>query len=188
VPVQSTFVARYLVWAVPGFSLLVAVGLAAARPRAVGLVVLALVVVLAIPGLVSWYRTPYKEDWRHATAQVMRHVEPHDAIVFYQPRGWQSFDYYVARMALPSPPPTRFRLPSGATALWYKVGDLANRYSRVWLILDAVDLRALPSEAKTVDRMLSTRYKLVEFRRFYRLEVRLYVRRPATEFPRHPPS
>ena len=177
-PFQATFVSRYLIWAVPGLALLAASGLAAWRPRWTAVVAVVLMAALASRGLQHWYQAPYKEDWRGATAQVMRNAEPGDAIVFYEPWGWQPFDYYVARQGAAAPPPKRFRMPDGAGAIRQKAKDLANRYARVWLVLDAVSLRPPPATVQLIHRMLSTRYKLVEYRRFYRLEVRLYVRLP----------
>ncbi|HFD39470.1 MAG TPA: hypothetical protein ENJ31_06440 [Anaerolineae bacterium] len=94
--VRPLFTARYLIFILPAYLLLLAAGLTAiaGRSRLVG--GLLLVALLAVSGWGLWSQatTPLKADFRAATAYVARRGAPQDLLLFQIPYGRHSFDYY----------------------------------------------------------------------------------------------
>jgi hypothetical protein len=78
--VKPLFVNRYLIVALLGLFLLAGAGLSRLRP---GIAVATVLVFVAasLPGLVAWYTTDDREDWRGAAALVRRSALPDDVVV-----------------------------------------------------------------------------------------------------------
>ena len=77
---QSTFVDRYVITALPAVALLTAVGITSLRRYWV--FALGLTVVAVLVADVRWYRGEPKEDWRHATALILKEQRAGDGVVF----------------------------------------------------------------------------------------------------------
>ncbi len=104
--VRPLYTARYLVFVLPAYLLLLAVGVVAIGRRTYLLAGVLLVALLAVNGWGFWLqsRTQIKADFRSATEYVVSNAGPDDLILFQIPYGRYSFDYYRLRMAVPQSP------------------------------------------------------------------------------------
>lgn len=94
--VRPIFVPRYLDGVYPAYVLLVAVALAR-LPLAASAGALALLVALMLKPISLAYH-PNNEDWRAATAFVLRNARPGDAIVVYPSGERRAYEYYVRHL------------------------------------------------------------------------------------------
>jgi mannosyltransferase len=111
---RPIYTARYLIFVLPAYLLLLAAGLLAAarRSRLVGIALAVALLALNGRGLWAQARTPLKADFRGATAYLRDNMAAGDLILFQIPYGRHSFDYYMARPELLPDPVGR----DGATA------------------------------------------------------------------------
>jgi hypothetical protein len=96
--VRPLFTARYLIFVLPAFLLLLAAGVIAVARRSrllAGLLLVALVVV-NVWGLWDQATTPLKADFRTATQYVATRLKAGDLILFQIPHGRYSFDHYFS--------------------------------------------------------------------------------------------
>ena len=138
---KPIFISRYLIVGLPGLVVLAAAGVVRLRPRALGALALAAVLILSARTLRYWYDDYKKEDWRSATSFVFEHTHPGDAAVFYLPSRRVPFDYYVTRNDRAHPPAPLF--PQA-------------RYGRYDLLRDrrhVPDFRALSVSDRLVQRV-----------------------------------
>jgi hypothetical protein len=93
---RPLFTDRYLIWIAPAFYLLVALGIAAlARAvRALGPVLLGLLLLFNLQGVHIQETTPFKSDFRAAAAYVAERIQPGDLVIFQIPYARHTFDYY----------------------------------------------------------------------------------------------
>jgi len=93
---RPLFTARYLIFVLPAYFLLLAAGAMALARRSRLLAVLLLAGILMVNGWGLWHQatTAIKADFRAATAYVTEHWSPRDFLVFQIPYGKHSFDYY----------------------------------------------------------------------------------------------
>ncbi len=107
--VRPLYTARYLIFVLPAYLFLLALGLRAVGRRSQLLAGLLLAGLLAVNGWGLWLQatTSIKTDFRAATAYVAARMAPGDLILFQIPYGRYSFDYYYPREkpAAPAPPP-----------------------------------------------------------------------------------
>jgi mannosyltransferase len=104
--VRPIYTARYLIFVLPAFLLLLAAGLLAAarRSRLLGIALVLAILALSVRGLWLQARTPLKADFRGATAYLRQNMAPGDLLLFHIPYGRHSFEYYMARPELlPAP-------------------------------------------------------------------------------------
>ncbi len=96
---RPLYTARYLVFVLPAYLLLLAVGVVGVARRSRLLAGFLLVSLLASNGGGLWIQasTPLKADFRAATRYLVERLAPGDLIVFQIPYGRYSFDYYVRR-------------------------------------------------------------------------------------------
>jgi 4-amino-4-deoxy-L-arabinose transferase-like glycosyltransferase len=94
--VRPMFTARYLIFVVPAYLLLIAVAVRAAASHSRLIAGLFLAAVLAGSGWGIWLqaRNHLKSDFRTATRYVAARLEPEDLILFQIPYGRYSFEYY----------------------------------------------------------------------------------------------
>jgi hypothetical protein len=104
--VRPMYTARYLVFVLPAYLLLLAAGMVAVWRHSRLLATFWLVALLAASGRGIWLqaRTQVKADFRSATQYVADLMAPEDLLLFQIPYGRYSFDYYFERRQ-PSPPP-----------------------------------------------------------------------------------
>jgi mannosyltransferase len=94
--IRPMYTARYLIFVLPAFLLLLAAGVVAIARQSRLLAGFLLVAVLAANGLGMWLqaREPIKTDFRAATNYLVGRMDPDDLILFQIPYGRFSFDYY----------------------------------------------------------------------------------------------
>jgi 4-amino-4-deoxy-L-arabinose transferase-like glycosyltransferase len=116
--VRPLFTARYLIFVLPAYLLLLALGLVALwrRSRLLGGLSLILVLLLAGRGLWLQATTPLKADFRGATAYLAERLSAEDLILFQIPYGRYSFDYYYQHRTVPPPVDLGFRIYLPAVA------------------------------------------------------------------------
>ena len=195
---RPLFTARYLIFVVPAYCLLLAAGLAAVGRQSR---LVAMVLLFAVLGLNAWSLrqqavTPLKADFRAATAYVAGRLAPDDLIVFQIPYGRHSFEYYYARLG-DNPAGSRpglanqVFLPSvlgGGTYRWIdglytnagmapaevasRMAELTSGSDTVWLVATEV---ALWDERDLVHGWLAEHGQLVDEAQFTRVAIYHYA-------------
>jgi 4-amino-4-deoxy-L-arabinose transferase-like glycosyltransferase len=191
---KPLFAPRFLIVALPGIVLLVALGLAR-LPAAAGVGALALVLALSAVHVVRTQGRP-QEDFRSATAFVLANDEPGDAVAFYRTSRRIPFEYYARRnrirmlptSLLPTSPYGHFDLVGDYrhTELTPRelaaIGNAASR-GRVWLFLSNAESERAEEKRRNRARLLAAvdrRANLRVRRLFAGLDVRLYEPEPAS--------
>lgn len=97
--VRPMYTARYLIFVLPAYLILLAGGLIAIARRSRLLAGLLLAALLVTNGLMLWRQstTPLKADFRSATEYVASRMSSRDLLIFQIPYGRHSFDYYLER-------------------------------------------------------------------------------------------
>ena len=97
--VRPMYTARYLIFILPAYLILLAAG-AVAIARRSRLLAGLLLAALLISSLLGWWRqsrTPLKADFRSATEYVASKKSSSDLLIFQIPHGRHSFEYYFER-------------------------------------------------------------------------------------------
>jgi mannosyltransferase len=185
------FVTRYFVVCLPALVLLVAVGLAAARPAA-QLAALLVVLLISAHGLHVYYLQTYKEgeNWRGLVQHVADEARPGDSVVFLSRYGRRPFEYYLSRDAglasalVPSYPsmpwghypPVVGEAQVGATGVQAKHLESAAP-DRVWVVLLWGGFGTGDDDGAPFHRVLTQEYVETEHRFFGRyLKLALFER------------
>jgi mannosyltransferase len=110
---RPIYTARYLIFVLPAYVLLLAAGLRAVAQASRFVAAGLLVAILALNGWGLWLqaRTPLKADFRAATAYLSASLQPGDLLLFQIPYGRYSYEYYFSRQAMQPEP--RSQVPSG---------------------------------------------------------------------------
>jgi mannosyltransferase len=143
--IRPLLIFYYLIGVAPALALLAAAGLRALPTRALRLAVLALLLALSGVGLSDWYRQPSMENFRAATAFVLRQQRPGDRIVYYPHYIVPTFAYYGWR--------EHGRLPrqlSSAPRRW------AGRPPRLWVAIR--DPNPASRDQHRLERSISSAY------------------------------
>jgi mannosyltransferase len=182
---------RYLLVCLPALVTLAAIGIDAIRSRALMFVALIGVVALAMPPLLSYYGTSYKEgeDWRDAAAYVGRRAEPGDAIVFLSRYGRHAYEYYlepssaaVLEPAYPSLAWGRYLPVLSDESLPWSTAAAArilhvNGFPRVWIVLSWGGFHTGHEDPLPIQRELEQYYRGAGGRSFgSQLAIALYRR------------
>ncbi len=93
--VKPLFLTRALIPSLAPFLLLVAAGIVRLRPRALGVGLVALLVLLNLTSLYRLYSVPMKEEWEEATTYVVSRAEPKELVLFVAADAQIPFDYYL---------------------------------------------------------------------------------------------
>ncbi len=104
---RPLYTARYLIFVLPAYLLLLAAGLRAVARESRVMAVGFLVVLLALNGwgLGLQAFTPLKADFRAATAYLSARLAPGDLLLFQIPYGRHSFEYYLSEEKRPAERP-----------------------------------------------------------------------------------
>jgi 4-amino-4-deoxy-L-arabinose transferase-like glycosyltransferase len=122
---RPLFTARYLIFTVPAYCLLLAGGLASIGRRSRLVAIGLFMVILGLNGwsLRQQVTTPLKADFRAATAYVSARLAAEDLIVFQIPYGRHSFDYYYAEPTEGGPPDPRVQMAHRVLLPWVAGGE-----------------------------------------------------------------
>jgi len=156
------FVRRCLIVAAPPASILLAMGFRALGRR-VGALGVAVACVLSMVGLVPYYRSPRKAQWRPTVRRILKQRRPGDCVVICARFVRKPFNYYCR-----VPPEELPRIPVGrdldADELREKLPKLLAGYPRAWLVMSHAHgsplsdvLRSVPWATRT-----STHYRGVD--------------------------
>jgi hypothetical protein len=143
------FLARYLIVSLPAWILLVSLGICRLRYSAMCLAVLAIIGMLAVGGVSSYYRADFdlvREDWRATSRYILANARPGDAAFFYVAPGRLPFEYYRSLAGAPMSVP-EVVYPASADHLTYRdflvvamaevLPNLPERGERMWLVLSS---------------------------------------------------
>jgi mannosyltransferase len=102
---RPIYTPRYLIFQLPAFLLLLALGAVAIwrRTRMMGMVLIGALLVMNGIGLWVQERTPLKADFRAATRFVVERLDAGDLVLFQIPHGRYSFEYYMGRSGEATP-------------------------------------------------------------------------------------
>ena len=117
--VKPIFTPRYLIVSLPPLVLMAAAGVLSLRQRWLRAGTLVVLVALSARGLVAWYTGYPKENFRAATAYIVKQAEAGDVIVFHSMGTRAPFDYYLRALhaEAKAPQPVRPSAPWGALDL-----------------------------------------------------------------------
>jgi mannosyltransferase len=185
---KPLFAPRFLIVALPGIALLVAIGL---ERLPLPLTVAGFAVVFALSAL-HVVRTQGKpqEDFRAATAYMLANDRPGDAVVFYRTSRRIPFEYYARRRGsgplpkslLPTSPYSRFDLVDDyrhthvTDSELVAIREAASR-GRVWLFLSRSENERAPEKRENRARVVAAVEEAAHQQRrrlFAGLDIRLY--------------
>src|SRR5512146_230066 len=141
--VKPLCVTRYLVFCLPAFVLLVAVGMSVIRPRWLMAALLLAMVTLSLRGVGAYYRggfDPPDQDWRGAVHYLLDQAQPGDALLFYHPLARLAYEYYRERWpqapapVVVFPPRADARLLKGTPPDFALLAQMPEHYRRLWLV------------------------------------------------------
>jgi mannosyltransferase len=135
---------RYLFVCIPALVLLVGAGLSSLSWRWIAVPLLAMICWFAMGGVRSYYERDFdltREDFRDATAYVLAHTAPGDAIVFHKGQNRFAYAYYAHRTAQAGPAilypgsdhPTWRDFASKVTP--QTIDIIRQHHGRVWLLI-----------------------------------------------------
>ena len=163
---KPIFVHRYLLISLPGYLILVALGVAQLQRKAV-LLVLAIFVTLSGVSIVQGYFRPI-EDWRNAVGYVLENAQQGDALLPYIPYGSNNFNFYARRIERthPHPPFTFVDSAKGVSQI------AAITAPRTWLVL--YPSPHVAELAPEFEQALASRYESQQRREFKGVTVVLF--------------
>ena len=184
--VKPLFGARYFLLVAPALTLLVAVGVWAVPWRRAGLSLLGLILAVSLVATAFFYPRAPHDDFRAATAYVLDHVEPGDAIVFQPWFTRVTFTVYADRS-----PEQRDALvpldPDPDWGEWLLIDEppeltteraeaLIEGHDRVWVLERAgtEDAPQAGDAATMTDALEANGYTAVDEQSFPGLDVTLY--------------
>jgi 4-amino-4-deoxy-L-arabinose transferase-like glycosyltransferase len=102
---RPVFIDRYLILSLPPVSIAIAMVLVRSRPRILGFLALAYLLVFRFGVMAPTYSKPY-DDYRAATEEILLGAQPHDCVTFDTLSGSILYDYYLKQV------PHRGNLPA----------------------------------------------------------------------------
>ncbi|HET7208747.1 MAG TPA: glycosyltransferase family 39 protein [Terriglobales bacterium] len=187
--IKPFFLGRYFIFTLPALVLLAAAGIDRLRSRWLIGPALLLFLAWSLPPVYAFYQKDFdigREDFRTATAYILSHAQPGDAILFHQPIDRMPYEYYCSRIAANTYP--RVIYPEHGEKLKYKdfyAGHAADAfletvpesYRRVWVVLAYNTTPSGPdATTKFIDKLFGKQYANVERKSFTGIDVRLYSR------------
>jgi 4-amino-4-deoxy-L-arabinose transferase-like glycosyltransferase len=186
----NAFVSRYLIISLPPLVVLAAVGIYEARSLfrfPVPLVSAGLLIMLELisaRGVYAYYTEFEKEDWRGISNLIVSQWQPGDGVLFYVPWIQDDARQYLAKPGgtavevdsiVPQQEWTAFTSPTKAPDRDAIADYLPDDRQRVWLVLShnrtPEHRRILTNEIREA---LSSKYRSVNSKEFYRISVHLY--------------
>lgn len=168
---RPMLVPRYLLVSAPAAVLLAGIGAAQVSARRRRILVWA-AVGLSLAFVVVRYVRP-KENWRGATEYVLSQSRPSDAVAVVPWWSEAPFGYYKLR----NRDAEVTEVPASAVVDAGSAAELAATYPRLWVIVYARPQALTDPQTIASERVLATRFELLEQRHFRFVEVRLYAAR-----------
>ena len=170
----NMWLVRYMIYASPAYYLLTALGLAAIPDRRTLGMVAALVLIVPIARLGTYYVRTNRPEWRPAVSYVEQHLSEGDVIALYRYGNRYVFDYYYSghapRIALgPS------SLSRGAFEGWNErriaamMSAIPSHSRRIWFILSYHEATG----GFSVENYIRREYHVLETKDFERVKIYL---------------
>ncbi|MCC6177854.1 MAG: glycosyltransferase family 39 protein [Chloroflexi bacterium] len=191
--VKPMFRERYLFAAMPALPLLAALGIAALRPRLLGVSVFVGIVALLVWSAVSGLEVRQSENWRGAVSYLVGQMREDDGLIFISKRGQLGYEYYGGWLGggQPHTPRSEILEPFDWIDLAESVGyyralesgtsrlpEFSARHPRIWLVLShEYDSTFEGDTSEAVREWLIRRGYAARQRTFQNIRVLLYERR-----------
>jgi uncharacterized membrane protein len=191
---KPCFLARYFIFTLPALGLLAAAGIARMRFHLLMGAVLLVFAAWSLPSVYSYYRKDIdiaREDFRNATQYLLSQAQTDDVILFHQPIGRMSYEYYRSLTEAPAYPVVIY--PEHGEQLTYKdfyagrapepfLQEVSAKYRRVWVIFTYNQLPDGPDPTtRFITDTFGKSHQQIQRKTFTGIEVRLY----ANEVPQH---
>jgi mannosyltransferase len=184
---HPVFVARYMIFCLPALTLLMAAGLVRIRPLLLTAALLAGISVFSIQATIALYHSdiePGRADWRSASAYILDHASPGDA-VFFTGHERMPFEYYrsLRRRPVPWPQSLEFSPGPNVDARDFLLATFGNELretrqtrGRLWVIFGwDPEPGSSPSHANAIlQAVYGGPGRLVESQRFSNITVLLF--------------
>jgi uncharacterized membrane protein len=186
------FSSRYLVTIVPPLCLLVGLGIATLRWRAIQVGLTVILLLLAVRYVPLYYQNAQVENWNSATHWVEQHYQTNDGLVCYDndvQQGCQiSVEYYLqayptaAHFTADSPGafswanfgPVNPKVGSGAAVDPIALAQYGAKHPRIFFIVGRVPDAASAAKVQVAEQWLDTHYHFVDQIVTRTVTVRLY--------------
>jgi mannosyltransferase len=181
---KPVFVTRYLIFVIPAFAMLIALGVVALRQQRMRAAAAALVLVLAANGAIGWYGSSPRPDWRAAAAWVVARSTSNDRAVYVGYFG-RELPYYAEQDGEGDRVPVTlyhgldYRSPTYPQDLANVAKGVVAHDRVLWVVLTAAPLPPPARDPRLVP--LQQVMHLQEVQRFNRVVVALFV--PPVEEP-----
>ncbi|HEX5579198.1 MAG TPA: glycosyltransferase family 39 protein, partial [Candidatus Limnocylindria bacterium] len=144
--VKPIVVSRYLIVVEPPMLLLLAVGLARARPQVLGSVLAGLTMAFGLLQVDAWYRADSNLDFRGAAQRILARSAAGDGVLILPPATFQTkaLGYYLDRLPATGARPALERV-EGVQDAEGRVQQLRAAHERVWLVLSSPEDEAAPA-------------------------------------------
>ncbi len=169
--VRPAFYHRFLIICLPGWLLMLVVGVMQLRSPELRNTAIVAVSAISLAATIVMYRHT-TEDWRGAVKYLIANTHPEDRVFYYQSVGQFAGDSYrewLEPSNLPKPASTGINPTNGA---WQ--GDIGNA-RRVWLVLYRA--KSDDAEARGVSQVLTEQYHSVANKDFTGIAVVEYIRK-----------
>ena len=173
---------RYVIFSLPAWILLAAVGFSVLKPQWLGWIGVAVLIVFAAPNKLDRAGIgELNDNWRAATSFVLDHADAGDGIMFYGPPTRASFEHYRTLMR-PAQKYPQAVYPEHGPTLNYQdfvvqpfaevASGIPQTSPRMWLVAEDREQSTV-----FVRGWLKQRYQLLEVDHFPGLDIELYQRR-----------
>ena len=158
---EPMFLQRYVIFSLPAWALLAAIGADCLRKWKIGLVLVILLCGMSVPAIVNAWRKP-REDWRAACNVVLGHASPGDAVVFFPFYSRIMLDYYQSRCPAKVPPlyvfaPGYYAGGEGVQDLMRDLDTNPHQFRHIWVFVPGTSLsmQKFDHGAALMDRLSS---------------------------------
>ncbi len=157
--VRPAFYHRFLIICLPGWLLMIALGLLRISRSTWRAAAIGVICALSLVTTVILYRRA-SEDWRGAVNYLIANTRPEDRVLYYQSVGKFAGESYREWLQPTTPKPTTIGIEPLNASWQSDIGDSR----RVWLVI----YRAMPdgAEATSIQRELSRQYQLANEKKF----------------------
>ncbi len=176
---KPIFADRFLIVCLPGFLMLVSLGLSRISNRWVQVFGFAIIAIWTARCLGQYETQLVKEDWRGASEYILSEQMHSDGLFFYVPWGQREFDYYAriegrsgeVGTILHPDPDTSGRTQELSISLEH---HLVQRFPRIWLIETHLYNRTLEENSRILKANLACQYSEVSKWSFRGVNLFLY--------------
>lgn len=177
---------RYVIYASPAYYILIALGLAAVRSRPFHGIMLAVVMLLPLARLGTYYAKPHRPEWRPAVRYVEKHLEDGDVVVVYRYGNKYVYDYYYSGQApWIALGPTRLSRSAfewwSPERVWEMLAAIPPESKRIWFVLSLHE----NTGGFSLENYIKNNYRVLKNERFDQVTIYLVSSKTAREEARN---